>query len=141
VDDAQAQLEAFLAKYEPHIAAEALAAVKKLEARLPGATAMVYDNYNALAIGFEPTEKAGQAVLSIAVFPRHVTLCFLFGNGLPDPHGLLRGEGARVRHVRLQLDTIDDPRIATARKKKVTRVRRFWAASSAPEAAKTAIPR
>ena len=33
--------------------------------------------------------------------PRWVTLCFLQGAGLPDPDGLLRGGGSRVRHVRL----------------------------------------
>jgi len=30
---------------------------------------MVYDNYNALAIGFGPNDKAGRAILSLAVMP------------------------------------------------------------------------
>ena len=59
------------------------------------------------------SEKAGQAILSLAVMPRWVTLCFLWGKALADPHGLLKGEGSRVRHVRLHTpDAFDDPRIA-----------------------------
>src|SRR3954452_2528101 len=99
--DAQAELDGFLAKFEPEVAAQAQALVGKMRARIRGAQVLVYDNYNALAIGFGPSDKAGQAVLSLAIFPRWVTLCFLRGKGLPDPAGLLRGEGSRVRHIRL----------------------------------------
>jgi hypothetical protein len=99
--DAQAELDGFLAKFEPEVAARAHALLDRMRARIPGAQVLVYDNYNALAIGFGPSDKAGQAVLSLAVFPRWVTLCFLNGKGLPDPAGLLKGEGSRVRHVRL----------------------------------------
>src|SRR4051812_8363818 len=99
--DAEAELAGFLAKFEPEVAARAYALLGKMRARIAGAQVLVYDNYNALAIGFGPSGKAGEAVLSLAVFPRWVTLCFLRGKGLPDPAGLLKGEGSRVRHVRL----------------------------------------
>ena len=112
MDEAQAQLDAFLDKYMPDVAALARALLAKMKARLPGAQILVYDNYNTLAIGFGPSDKAGQAILSLAVMPRWVTLCFLWGAGLPDPHGLLKGEGSRVRHVRLHTpDALDDPRV------------------------------
>src|SRR3954462_15131571 len=99
--DAEAELDSFIDKFTPEVAALTRALIDKMKARVPGAVIMVYDNYNALAIGFGPSEKAGQAVLSLAVFPKWVTLCFLRGKGLPDPAGLLKGEGSRVRHVRL----------------------------------------
>jgi hypothetical protein len=99
--DAEAQLESFIAKFDAEVAAAARALVARMRDRIPGAQVLVYDNYNALAIGFGPSDKAGQAVMSLAVFPRWVTLCFLRGKGLPDPAGLLKGEGSRVRHVRL----------------------------------------
>src|SRR3954471_13490204 len=99
--DAEAELEVFFAKFEPGVAAQARSLLGMMRARIPGAQVLVYDNYNALAIGFGPSDKAGQAVLSLAVFPKWVTLCFLRGKGLPDPSGLLKGEGSRVRHVRL----------------------------------------
>src|SRR5438309_5263479 len=91
MDEAQAQLDGFLAKFLPEVAALARSLLAAMTARIPGAQVLVYDNYNALAIGFGPSAKAGQAVLSLAVFPRWVTLCFLQGVGLPDPYGLLKG--------------------------------------------------
>src|SRR4051795_13269209 len=109
MDDAQAQLGSFIDKFTPEVAALARALLAKMKARIPGAQILVYDNYNALAIGFGPSDKAGQAILSLAVMPRWVTLCFLRGKGLPDPHGLLKGQGSRVRHVRLDPPERWDP--------------------------------
>jgi Domain of unknown function (DU1801) len=97
----QAELDGFLAKYTPETAAEAVAALERLRPQVPGAVEMVYDNYNALVVGFGATERASEAVLSIAVMPRWVNLCFLVGADLPDPHGLLRGSGSVARHVQL----------------------------------------
>jgi hypothetical protein len=70
---------------------------------VPGAVELVYDNYNWLVVGFGPSERASDAVLSIVFAPRWISLCFLqHGPRLPDPHGLLRGSGKRVRNVRLE---------------------------------------
>lgn len=107
--DPQAQLDGFIDKFTPEVAALTRALLEKAKARIPGAHILVYDNYNALAIGFGPSEKAGQAILSLAVMPRWVTLCFLWGIRLPDPHNLLKGSGSRVRHVRLMIpEAFDD---------------------------------
>ena len=113
MDDARARLEAFIDKYAPDTAALTRALVERMKARLPGAVLMVYDNYNALVIGFGATDKPTRAVLSLAVFPRHVTLCFIWGKSLPDPHGLLKGEGSQVRNLRLDngVATLDDPKV------------------------------
>jgi hypothetical protein len=108
----QDQLAAFLAKYTPEIAAEAVAALERLRPHVPGAVEMVYDNYNALVVGFGATERASEAVLSIAVMPRWVDLCFLVGADLPDPHGLLQGSGSVARHVVLkEAADIDTPAV------------------------------
>ena len=61
------QLGSFLAKFDPRVAASARAALAQLRKKLPGAIELVYDNYNALAIGFGPSEKASEAIFSIAV--------------------------------------------------------------------------
>ena len=73
----------------------------KLRKRLPGAIEMVYDNYNALVIGFSPTERPSDAVLSIVIYPKRVSICFIQGKHLPDPDGVLVGGGNQVRFVRL----------------------------------------
>ena len=110
--DAAQQLDGFLAKYTAEVEAQARRAVERMQRRIPGAAILVYDNYNALAIGFGPTDKASAAVLSLAVFPRWVTLCFLQGSALTDPEGLMKGTGTRVRHIRLTSpEMLDDPRV------------------------------
>jgi hypothetical protein len=107
-----AQFAEFLAKYSAEIAALARAVLRKMRARLPGAIELVYDNYNALVIGFGPTEKASDAIFSIALYPRWINLFFLHGVGLPDPKRLLQGNGKVVRHVVLkEAEDLDDPAI------------------------------
>ena len=97
-----AQFEGFLRKYSPTVAADTRAALTRVRKLVPGAVEMVYDNYNALVVGFGPTDRASDAVLSLAIFPRWVTLCFIQnGPQIPDPHRLLKGAGNVVRHVRL----------------------------------------
>jgi hypothetical protein len=95
------QIAGFLAKYTPAIAIEGRAARRRLRALMPTATELVYDNYNTLAFGFAPGERASEVILSIALYPSWVTLFFLQGAKLADPGGLLCGSGSTVRHVRL----------------------------------------
>lgn len=111
----QSQLDHFLAKYTPAMVKESKASLAHLRRQVPGAVELVYDNYNALVIGFGPSERASEAVLSLALMPRWVTLCFLQGGPkLPDPHGLLRGSGTTVRNVRLaSAADLDTPAIRT----------------------------
>ncbi len=71
-----AQLRGFLAKYEPAAAARARAALAKMRKLTPGATEMVYDNYQSLVIGFVPSDRPSDAIVSIAVLPGHVSGCF-----------------------------------------------------------------
>jgi hypothetical protein len=96
---AERQLAGFIALYTPEIQRIAKDAAVKLESCLPGANRLVYDNYNALVIGFGPTERTSDAILSLVLYPRWVTLYFLQGAGLPDPDGLLQGSGKVGRHV------------------------------------------
>jgi hypothetical protein len=95
----EVQLAGFLAKYSPEIAILAKSIRARMHKQLPGAFELVYDNYNALAIGFGPTERASDAIFSIAVYPRWINLFFLQGATLPDPHNLLRGKGKQARHI------------------------------------------
>ncbi|HEX8695703.1 MAG TPA: DUF1801 domain-containing protein [Longimicrobium sp.] len=96
------QLDGFIDRYTPEVAATAREALEKVRALLPGAVELVYDNYNALAVAFGPTERTSEAVLSVTLFPRWVSVFFLRGTGLPDPHGLLKGSGSQTRHLVLE---------------------------------------
>lgn len=95
------QIASFLAKYTPEMVVAARKARAAMRKRVPGGTEFVYDNYNALVFGYGPTERPSDAVLSLAVMPKWVTLCFLKGTKLPDPTKLLKGSGSTVRNVRL----------------------------------------
>jgi hypothetical protein len=100
-ESAERQLDRFLDAYEPEVAELARKALAKLRKRLPHAKELVYDNYNALAIGFVPTERASDGIFSIAIYPKHINFFFLQGATLPDADGLLQGEGSVVRYIRL----------------------------------------
>jgi hypothetical protein len=98
----RAQLASFIAKYAPAIAADGRVALTKLRRLLPGAVELVYDNYQWLVVGFGPSERPSDAVLSLVFAPRWLFVCFLQNaSKLPDPKRLLRGSGTQVRNVRL----------------------------------------
>lgn len=111
-DSADYRLARFIARYSPNIASLARAALAKMRVRLRGSVEMVYDNYNALVVGFSPTERPSHAIFSIVLYPRWVSLAFLQAAGLPDPHRLLLGSGKRVRHIVLgSAADLDKPEI------------------------------
>lgn len=110
----QDQLDGFIDQFSPRVAAQARAVLDRMRARLPGATQLVYDNYNALAIAFAAGPKLADVVFSIAVYPRWVSLFFAGGVALDDPLGLLKGAGSTVRHIVLETpETLDEPGVRT----------------------------
>src|SRR5262245_59223333 len=106
----RAQLVRFLSRFDPPVARLARAVLSRLRTRLPSANQLVYDNYNALAIGFSVTDRAYDSIFSVAVFARGVNLFFFNGPNLPDPQHLLKGGGNMVRHIRVErIELLDDP--------------------------------
>jgi hypothetical protein len=111
------QLSGFVAKFSPEVAKLIRAARQKMRQRLPRALELVYDNYNFFVIGYGPSERASEAVFSLAAQAKGVSLCFLQGAGLPDPKGILRGSGNVVRSIRLEtVKTLDDPDVRAVMK-------------------------
>jgi len=106
------QWDGFLARFNPEIVALVKASLVRMRKRVPGAVELVYDNYNALVIGFGATERASDAIFSLAIYPRWVNLFLLQGAKLDDPGHLLQGSGGVVRHILLSdPKLIDDPGI------------------------------
>lgn len=113
-DPTARQVADCIARYTPEMAEAIAACRRRLCACVPRGYELVYDNYNALAIGYAWADKASASLVSIAAYPRWVTLFFLYGKGLPDPEGLPEGEGVRVRSIRLASpDDLDRPAIRT----------------------------
>ena len=108
------QLAAFIDRFEPRVAANARTALSILRKRLPASFELVYDNYNALAVGFSPSDKSSEAIFSVAVYPRWVSLFFLQGARLPDPDKVLKGGGTTVRYIVLDPpQLINNPSVHT----------------------------
>ena len=107
------QLAGFIDKFTPDMAKRIRAARAKMRKRIPQALELVYDNYNFFVIGYGPSERAGDAIFSLAAQAKGLSLCFLQGARLPDPKRILRGSGNLVRNIRLDAtDTLDHPDVA-----------------------------
>ena len=110
--DTERRIEAFVARYTPAIAAQLRDARQRLRAHFPRGVEMVFDNYNALVFGIGPTDRSRESFISIAGYPKWVTLFFLEGADLHDPEGLLEGDGKQVRGIRLKTPAdVDSPAV------------------------------
>ena len=104
--NAERQLAAFIRKFSP-VEQRLIRAVRKaLRTRFPTANELVYDNYNFFVIGYSPTERPSDAIVSMVARANGVGLCFIHGAKLPDPNKILLGSGNQTRFIR-----IDSPEI------------------------------
>ena len=100
--DAEKRLGEFVGKFE--LAQQRLirSVRKVLRRRFPSAHEIVYDNYNFFVIGYSPTERPSDSIVSIAAAANGVGLCFIRGASLPDPKKILLGTGKQTRFIRLE---------------------------------------
>jgi hypothetical protein len=123
-DSPAKQVTGFIAKFDPAIAKLTRSCRSALRKRYPSAIELVYDNYNALAIGYSPTERTSDAVFSLAVYARGVNLYFIYGRSLDDPDHLLQGNGTQGAFIRLEgVNTLDDPKVKKLIERAVKRQR------------------
>jgi hypothetical protein len=108
------QLDSFIDKFGPENQTLIRSVRKALRKRFPTANELVYDNYNFFVIGYSPTERPTDAILSIACSANGVGLAFPYcGTKLPDPHRLLRGSGTSNRSIHLEsAKTLARPEVA-----------------------------
>jgi hypothetical protein len=67
----------------------------------PECNELIYDNYNALAFGWSPTDRVGHTFCSIAVgrSTKNVHFGFYWGAQLADPKKMLLGNGNQYRYI------------------------------------------
>ena len=67
----------------------------------PQTNELIYDNYNALAVGWSPTDRVGHTFCSIAVgrTSNNVHFGFYWGSEISDPDEVLLGEGNQYRYI------------------------------------------
>jgi|SRR5437773_1765673 len=73
----------------------------------PTANELIYDNYNALAFGWSPTDRVGHTFCSIAVgrTSNNVHFGFYWGNEIADPEKKLLGQGNQYRYILVKSKT------------------------------------
>ena len=91
----------FLYEFSPEVREKVLRLREFVWDLYPQANELIYDNYNALAFGWSPTEKQGHIFCSIAVYRINegVHFGFYWGSELADPQKLLLGNGSRYRYI------------------------------------------
>ncbi len=110
--DTEKQLRGFIEKFEPKHQKLIRDVRKALRKRLPTAHELAYDNYNFFVIGYSPTERPSDAILSMAAGANGIGLCFIRGASLPDPKKVLLGSGNQTRFIRLEsVDVLARPEV------------------------------
>ena len=67
----------------------------------PQTNELIYDNYNAVAFGWSPTDKVGHTFCSIAIgrTSKNIHFGFYWGSELSDPDKILLGQGNQYRYI------------------------------------------
>jgi len=92
----------FLLPYSDKVKAAALWLREFVWDLYPDANELIYDNYNAVAFGWSPTDRAGDVFCSIAVFADHVNFGFNRGVYIDDPGNMLLGDGSQYRYIQVK---------------------------------------
>lgn len=100
--NAETQLRSFIEKFDRKDQQLIRAVRKAVRKRFPTANELVWDNYNFFVIGYSPTKRPTDSIVSIAARANGVGLCFIHGASLPDPQKLLLGSGTQTRFIRLE---------------------------------------
>jgi hypothetical protein len=95
------QVDGFIAKFDPAMGKLIRSIRAALRKRFPAAIELVYDNYNFFVIGYSPTERPSDYIVSLAANAKGVGLSFNHGATLPDPTKILLGAGKQNRFIRL----------------------------------------
>jgi hypothetical protein len=89
----------FLQPYDKKVAVTALLLRDFVIGQHPDCNELIYDNYNAVAIGYSTTDRQKELYCHIAVYTKYVNFGFNKGTQLDDPKGLLKGTGNSIRHI------------------------------------------
>ena len=98
---AEKRLKIFIAKFDPKHQALIRAVRRALRRRFPRAFELCYDNYNFFVLGYGPTDRPSDCIISMAAGASGAGLCFIHGAKLKDPKKILLGSGNQTRFIRL----------------------------------------
>ena len=113
-----------LSRHSETVVKLALAARKLVLEEAAEANEFVYEVYT-IANHFSFTDRPSDAFVFTTTHANWVNLGFNFGAQLPNPAGLLRGEGKQIRHVRIaRAEDLDTPGVRELVRAAITRAER-----------------
>jgi hypothetical protein len=91
----------FLSPFEEEIVERVLWLREFVWDLYPKANELIYDNYNALAFGWSPTDRVGHVFCNIAVgrMSKNIHFGFYWGSKIADPEKMLIGQGNQYRYI------------------------------------------
>ena len=104
----------FLNPFSDHIRETVLGLREWVWDLYPQTNELIYDNYNALAFGWSPTDRVGHTFCSMAVgrTSKNIHFGFYWGSEINDPKHMLIGEGKQYRYLLVEsLETFPKPYI------------------------------
>jgi len=107
----------FLKPFPKEITQRVLALREFIWDLYPTSNELIYDNYNAVAVGWSPTDRVGHIFCSLAVgrTSHNVHFGFYWGAELSDPERKLIGEGNQYRYLLV-------PELKTFQRKYITKL-------------------
>ncbi len=130
------QLLGFLTAYDRTIAELALALREIILEEAPDASESVYQVYT-VAVRFGFSGKMKDMFCYITTHARHINLGFPRGAALPDPNGVLEGEGKAMRHI--QFKSVSDLERPFVRRYIQAAIEQVGAAAAAGGTGKTVV--
>ena len=101
-DTPEAQLRSLIEKFAPKDQKLIRSVRSAVRRRFPTANELVYDYNTFFVIGYSPTDRPTEGIVSIAARAEGVRLYLMQGPQLPDPKKLLMGSGKQTRFIRVE---------------------------------------
>jgi hypothetical protein len=100
------QLAGLIAKFQPQSQKLIKSVRRVLRKRFPAVNELVYDYNKALVISYSPNERGSDGIVAISADADGVRLFFNYGVSLPDPDGILLGDGRQTRYIRIEASNV-----------------------------------
>jgi len=101
-------LDEALARYDPSATALGRAVAEEMASLVPGSNLIVFAASYAVTVAFSFNDRWKDGFCFVLFTRHHANLSFHHGADLPDPTGILQGDGKQLRHIR-----IDTPNFLT----------------------------
>jgi hypothetical protein len=126
-----AQFSALLSRFPREIVALVKRCLPKIRRAAPCPFELVYDYRDSIVVSFSPSDRGYEGIVGIAIFPHEVRL--YLDKSLPDPKGLLKGSGSKLRSIDIKAASdLDHEDIQALFKAAIERVGAKFAPSHSP---------